>query len=53
MIQTTKAKKQCSTLSIPKLLSSTNSHPIEQFLTLPDLDMTSFFSFKEIETVIS
>jgi len=43
MIQTTKANKRYSTLSIPKLLSSTNSHPIEQFLTLPDQDVAFLF----------
>lgn len=53
MIQTAKNNKQYSTLSIPKLLSSTNSYLMEQFLALPDPDMTFFFSFWGIETVMS
>lgn len=53
MIYTAKNNKQYSTLSIPKLLSSTNSHMMEQFLALSDPDMTFFFSFWGIETVMS
>ena len=53
MIQIAKNNKQYSTLSIPKLLSSTNSHLMEQFLALPNPDMTFFFSFWGIETVMS
>ena len=45
MIQTNKANKQYLTLSKPKLVSSTNSRPIKQFLTLPDQDVTFFFNF--------
>lgn len=53
MIKTAKTNKQYSTLSIPKLLTSTYSHPMKQLLALPDQVKTFFFSFKRIETVMS
>ena len=55
MIQTTEANKRYSAFSIPKLLSLTNSHPMEQILTLPDqgYDLNFFISFRSIETVMS